>query len=95
VVSPCTLAERQGAVTRGQKPSKRGYLFGFGNTEESYCIMIYGTAVRGLPTDGPVSTRTPAWVSCHSGQATTRTLSRAARRSSRSSPRSSAGLRRA
>ena len=25
VVSPCTLAERQGAVTRGQKPSKRGY----------------------------------------------------------------------
>ena len=32
VVSPCTLAERQGAVTRGQKPSKRGYLFGFGNT---------------------------------------------------------------
>ena len=53
MVSPCTLAERQGAVTRGQKPSKRGYLFGFGNTEESYRIMIYGTAARGLPTDGP------------------------------------------
>ena len=27
VVSPCTLAERQGAVTRGQTPSKRGHLF--------------------------------------------------------------------
>ena len=40
-------------MTRGQKPSKRGYLFGFGNTEESYRIMIYGTAARGLPTDGP------------------------------------------
>ena len=26
MVSPCTLAERQGAVTRGQKPSKRGYV---------------------------------------------------------------------
>ena len=53
VVSPCTLAERQGAEIRGQKPSKRGYLFGFGNTEESYRIMIYGTAARGLPADGP------------------------------------------
>ena len=52
VVSPCTLAERQGAEIRGQKPSKRGYLFGFGNTEESYRIMIYGTAARGLPTAG-------------------------------------------
>ena len=27
-------------------------MFGFGNTEESYRIMIYGTAARGLPTDG-------------------------------------------
>ena len=53
MVSPCTLAERQGTEIRGQKPSKRGYLFGFGNTEESYRIMIYGTAARGLPTDGP------------------------------------------
>jgi hypothetical protein len=44
-------------VTRGQKPSKRGYLFGFGNTEESYRIMIYGTAARGLPTDGPLLSR--------------------------------------
>ena len=52
VVSPCTLAERQGAELRGQKPPKRGYLFGFGNTEESYRIMIYGSATRGLPTDG-------------------------------------------
>jgi hypothetical protein len=40
-------------VTRGQKPSKRGYLFGFGIAEESYRIMIYATAAHGLPTDGP------------------------------------------
>ena len=53
VVSPCTLAEGQGAELRGQKPSKRGNLFGFGNTEESYRIMIYGSAARGLPTDNP------------------------------------------
>ena len=53
VVSPCTLAEKQGAELRGQKPSKRGYLFGFGSTEESYRIMIYGSAERGLHTDGP------------------------------------------
>jgi hypothetical protein len=48
-----TVHARQGAVTRGQKPSKRGYLFGFGIAEESYRIMIYATAAHGLPTDGP------------------------------------------
>ena len=25
------------------------HMFGFGNTEESYRVMIYGTAARGLP----------------------------------------------
>ena len=51
VVSPCTLADKQGGEMCGPKPLKRGHLFGFGNTEESYRIMNYGTKQRGLPSD--------------------------------------------
>ena len=93
MVSPCTLAERQGAVTRGQKPSKRGYLFGFGNIEESYRIMIYGTAARGLTTDGPFDEDTGlGFVPQRSGHYSDALAARAARKSSRSRRR---GLRRA
>ena len=33
------------------RPPKRGHLFAFGNTEESYRIMILGNKRRGLPSD--------------------------------------------
>ena len=33
----------------GTKPPKRGHLFGFGNTEEFYRVMILGTKRRGTP----------------------------------------------
>jgi hypothetical protein len=85
---------RQGAVTRGQKPSKRGYLFGFGIAEESYRIMIYATAAHGLCLPTAPSTRTPAWVSCRSGQATNYLLGRSRARQEGHRARSR-GLRRA
>ena len=52
VISPCTLADKQGAGVCAPAPPQCGNIFGFGNTEDSYRIMIYGSAQRGRPEDG-------------------------------------------
>jgi len=53
VVSPCTASDYQTGKMTGTRPPKRGHLFGLGNTEESYRVMILGTKRRGNPNDEP------------------------------------------
>ena len=53
VVSPCTASDSQTGRMTGTRPPKRGHLFAFGNTEESYRIMILGTKRRGNPNGEP------------------------------------------
>jgi hypothetical protein len=47
VVSPCVESPYQTGDMKGTKPPKIGHLYGFGNTEESYNIMILGNKRRG------------------------------------------------
>ena len=53
VASPLTANANQGtAAISGPRPPKTGNLFAFGDTEESYRLMILGNKQLGVPGDG-------------------------------------------
>ena len=58
VASPCTLSGKQGAGVKAPEPPKVGHWFGFGNTEDSYRMLIYGSTARGLEGDPPHDSET-------------------------------------
>ena len=57
------------ARARGGKPASVGHLFGFGNTEEHYRLLILGCKGQGLQHQGPLDHSTgKGWVKQQDGQ---------------------------